>query len=119
MIMCILGITVEGKPVLGGSFQMADTLGVPLWYSLDEAQKRGCVISFPHYFASAIEHGWTDDQVFKAIHEALVDRGDTNDFEHIKLGCIAMFMRVAHAQPDKPAHEIGRIMREQLEPNRT
>ena len=112
---CLCGATPDGHPVIGGAFQLADTMGVPLWFSLDQAQERNCVISMPHYFASAIEHGWDDVQTFGKIREALADRGKLDDFEKIKLGCITMFMQVAKTMPGKPATEIGAAMRQMLE----
>ncbi len=101
--------------VLGGAFQLADTMGVPLWFSLDQAEEKQCVISMPHYFASAMEHGWDDVQTFGKIRESLADRGNVSDLERIKLGCIAMFMDVAHTMTGQPATEVGRKMRELIE----
>jgi alanyl-tRNA synthetase len=101
--------------VLGGAFQMADTHGLPLTNTMDEAEKRSCVVSIPHYFASAMEHGWDDIQTFGKIREALSDTGRAQDMDRIKLGCMAMFMDVAHAMPGKNAMEIGQAMREKIE----
>lgn len=112
---CLCGFTADGRMVLGGAFQLADTMGVPLWFSLDQAEENQCVISMPHYFASAMEHGWDDVQTFGKIRESLADRGSVHDLERIKLGCIAMFMDVAHTMPGQPANEIGRRMRELIE----
>jgi len=111
----LCGFTPDGRMVLGGAFQMADTHGVPLSFVLDQAEEKHCVISMPHYFASAMEQGWDDVQTFGKIREALSDCGNGADFERITLGCIAMFMNVAHAMPDAPATAIGRRMRELLE----
>ena len=113
--LCLCGFTVDGRPVLGGAFQLADTMGVPLWFSLDYAEEKQCVISMPHYFASAIEHGWDDEQIFRKIEESLADRGCRNDLEQIKIRCNLMFMDVAQMVPGKPATEVGRKMRELLE----
>ena len=114
---CLCGFTAEGRPVLGGAFQLADTLGVPLWLSLDQAEEKQCVISLAHYFASAMEHGWDDVQTFGKIREALADQGRATDdaLERIKLGCMAMFMDVAATMPGQPPADIGRRMRELLE----
>lgn len=105
--------------VIGGAFQLADTTGLPLWFALDQAELRQCCISIPHYFASAMEHGWTDTQTFDRIREALSERGDTKEFERIKQGCISMFMDVAGKMPGQPATEVGRKMRELLEQQTT
>ena len=113
--LCLCGVTSDGKMVLGGSFQMADTMGVPLWLSFDQARERGFVISLPHYFASAMEHGWDDVQTFGRMREALVDSGQPFDMEAIKQRCIAMFMEVARSMPGGSAAEVGRAMRENLE----
>lgn len=111
---CFCGLTVEGKVVLGGAFEMADTFGMPLWASLDQAEKMGCVISIPHYFASAMEHGWDDEMTFGKIRESLADRGRAGDIDKIKLGCLAIFMDVAKTMPGEPATEVGRRMKEML-----
>lgn len=94
---------------------MADTMGFPLWASLDQAEEKKLTISMPHYFASAMEHGWDDGQTFSKIQESLADRGRTGDLEGIKTLCIAMFMEVAAKMPGEPATAIGRKMRELLE----
>jgi len=109
--LCLCGFTAEGNPVIGGAFQMADTYGFPLCFSLDEADKNKWVISIPHYFASAMEAGWDDVQTFGKIQEAFADRGSARSFEMIKCACIAMFMSASHEWPGKPATEVGRRMR--------
>ncbi len=111
----LCGHTSDGRRVLGGAFQLADTLGFPLTSSLDQADAHQSVISMPHYFASAMEHGWDDEMTFGKIREALADRGETRAFESIKLGCISLFMQVAETMPGQPATAIGRHMRQKLE----
>ena len=113
----LLGKTVNGLPVLGGAFQLADTYGLPLWASFVVAREQGFVVSLPHYFASAMEHGWDDEQTFSKIKEALVDFGNPGVFEQIQQGCVAMFMKVALTMPGCSAVEIGKRMRELLENN--
>lgn len=112
---CLCGFTADGRMVLGGAFQMADTMGVPLWFTLDQAEEKGCAISIPHYFASAMEHGWDDVQTFGKIREAFVDHGNPIDFDRVRLGCIAMFMDVARTMEGQAADAIGRRMRELIE----
>lgn len=112
---CLCGYTDDGREVLGGAFQLADTMGVPLWVSLDHAEAMQCVVSLPHYFASAMEHGWDDAQAFGKISESLSDCGKGADRERVKHRCLAMFMAVAKTMPGKPATEIGRRMREMIE----
>lgn len=97
--------------MVGGAFYMSDTEGLPLEILMDAAESKGLVLSIPHYFASAIEHGWSDEQAFRKIREALVDRGKKDDFERVRNGCIAMFMDVASQMPSHTAEEIGRRMR--------
>ena len=102
---------------------MGDTNGVPLWHLLDEAEKNGCVISIPHYFASAIESGWDDIQTFKKIRESLVDHGGgKEDMDRIRLECIAMFMSVMKRMPnltddesETRAIKVARQMRLEIE----
>lgn len=112
-----IGYTTSGKPVLGGAFQLADTLGVPLWLSLDQAKERDCVISIPHYFASAIEHGWDDEKAFGKIQEAFVYSSRHGEFEHMKEFCTYMFMDMAHKMNGSTASEVGKKMREAIESN--
>jgi hypothetical protein len=114
--LCLVGYTAEAQPVLGGAFAMADTLGVPLAFSMDKAEEKGCVISIPHYFACAIEHGWDDTQAFGKISEALTDRGKGKDFERVQLSCIVMFSEVAGRMPEgATATEVAHRMRRELE----
>lgn len=109
------GVTTDERMVIGGAFQMADTIGVPLWFSLDQAAEKNFVISMPHYFASAMEHGWDDADTFGKIREALADHGNLGSLDRIKTACIAMFMEVARTMPGQSAPAIGRKMREMLE----
>ena len=110
-----IGYTTSGKPVLGGAFQLADTIGVPLWLSMDQARDRDCVISIPHYFASAIEHGWDDEKAFGKIQEAFVDAAREVEFEIAKEKCTVMFMGFASKHPNCTADEVGKKMREAIE----
>lgn len=114
-LLCVCGFTKDGRRVLGGAFHFSDTLGLPLSFTMDLAERNNCVISLPHFFASAMEHGWDDQQTFAKISEALTDRGTGRDLGSVKLRCIFLFMRVAETLPGRPATEIGRRMRELLE----
>ncbi len=111
------GFTSDRRPIIGGAFHMADTMGVPLAFLMDEAETNGCVISIPHFFACAIAAGWDDQQTFNRIREAIGDRGRTShDMESIERECMALFMRTARAHPElKTAIEIAAKMREILE----
>lgn len=71
----------------------------------------------PHYFASAMETGWDDEQTFSRIKEALVDFGNPGVMDKIKQGCVTMFMKVALTMPGCSAVEIGKRMRELIENN--
>ena len=116
-VLRLCGYTEEGRPVMGGAFQMADTMGFPLAFALAAAEAAGAVVSIPHYFASAMEHGWDDRQTFARIAEALRDQlgAAAPAMDGIKMGCIALFMNVAKANPGANAMELGRIMRTGLE----
>src|SRR5690349_20974772 len=111
-----IGITVDGKTVLAGGFQMADEMGFPLSQSFLEARKYNCVISIPHYFASAIEAGWDDKQTFSRIHESFRDsRIEEPDYPW-ELICIKIFMDTANKMNiESSARDIGKSMREELE----
>ncbi len=100
---------------LCGAFQMADTYGFPLWAFMDRAKMYGLKTSFPHYFASAIEHGWDDIQTFSKIKEALEDCGLGKDFEDIKMKCIFMFMQYAKSNKGCTTIQIATAMRVDLE----
>lgn len=108
-----IGYTPQGNPVFAGAFQMADTIGFPLSESLAQATNMGAVISIPHYFASAMEAGWTEKQVFSRIQEAFQDARIPVDMSEIEARCIAMFMQ--HASDGMNAMEVGKAMREELE----
>jgi len=110
MALLKLGLTPEGKAVLGGAFQMSDTHGLPLSVFIELAQERDSVLSVPHFFASAMEAGWDDVKTFSRIEEAFRDSGTPFDLERIKTGCIALFMRF-----DGKPWEMGRKMRLWLE----
>jgi len=109
-----IGNTPDGKPVLGGAFQLADTSGLPLWAALEHATKRGAVISLPHYFASAIERGWDDRMTFAKMQEAISDAGIAVDFDAIRRGCMALFMEAA-ADGYAGSGDTSRKMRLKLE----
>lgn len=111
----ILGSTADGRPVLGGAFQMADTHGFPLVFQLDKAKEQNAVISWAHYFASAMEAGWDDNQTFGKIAEALQDCGQARELPGIKDKCAGMLLCMARQFPGKPANELGGLMREYLE----
>jgi len=111
----VCGSTPDGRGVLGGAFKLHDTHGFPLSFSMDQAEKHGCVISIPHFFSSALEHGWDDDQTFRSIREALSDSGKSEDMESIREKCVFMFMQVANTMPENPVVEIASKMREMIE----
>ncbi len=95
-----IGVTPDGKPVLAGAFQMADTFGFPLPDSIQQATEKGCVISIPHYFASAIEAGWDDEKAFNQIDVAFRDAGLPVKIQEIKEKCIALYMRFYESGKD-------------------
>ena len=112
----VVGFTVKNQEVLGGTFQLADTHGFSLTDSLEQARKYNMVVSFPHYFAIAIEAGWDDEMVFRRIREAIRDSGDyLVEHEQMRLILIYMFMEVAKKHPGKLASEIGKEMRLEIE----
>lgn len=92
---------------------MADTYGFSLADSIRAAEARGMTISLPHYFASAVEHGWDDVRISAHLREALIDLNRACDFERVWAGCVWLFMR--EAAPGRTAVEMGRRMREDLE----
>jgi hypothetical protein len=110
-----IGITNDGRVVVPGAFEMADTHGVPLGAFMAIARERGCVVSIPSYFARAIESGWTQDQVFAHLREALLEQGAMRDFEGLKDNLIRMFMDVADGLPNATAVEIAAAMRRKVE----
>ncbi len=111
----VVAVRPDGKKLVVGAFQMADSQGFPLVNCMDWADKNNACISIPHYFASAMEHGWDDEQTFGKIREALSDRMEVASLQPIKDACASMFMYFAGKMPCKTAPEIGLVMREVLE----
>ena len=74
-----------------GAFEMSDTNGFPLSEFIHQCKIRDLIPSFADYFIQAIKHGWTDEQIFSKIEEALIDNGMGSQFQDIKKRCIALF----------------------------
>lgn len=113
--LCLLGVCVDGKKVLGGAFQLADTFGLPLSFSMTLARERGFEMSLPHYFASAIEHGWTYEQTSDHIREALSELGKAVDFDWVMQVCASMFITTRDKINDYSPKKIAAAMRLELE----
>ena len=118
----LVGFTPTGQCVIGGAFQAGDTYGLPLWACLEQARENDMVISIPHYFASAIEHGWDDRQTFAKLREGFIDSGDRPDFESMEKMLLWMFMAIHKRHPELVENEhetvatqVARLMREEIE----
>lgn len=61
----------DGTPVIGGLFQMHDTMGFPLGQSILECQKRGWVVSLGRFCFDAIKGGWSMRKIKTTIREAI------------------------------------------------
>lgn len=80
-----VGLTVGHTPLLGGSFKMADTIGFPLAFSMDEAEKHGCSISLPCHVADSIAAGWPAERAIREVKEAFGARGQRHVFDRDEL----------------------------------
>ncbi len=112
----LLGKTTDGQAVVGGAFFLHDTKGYPLAFQMEQGERQGFRISIPHFFAAAIEHGWTNTKAFAQIREALQDNDYGSEYERCRLGCVALFMQAKSELPgERDAQVIARRMREKLE----
>lgn len=71
----ITGITIDGKPCLGGIFKTTDTYGFPLPMSMTEAESRGAVVSWPTFIKDAMRAGWSFEKAQKEIAAAFRENG--------------------------------------------
>lgn len=71
----VTGMTIDGKPCLGGIFKLTDTYGFPLPMSMTEAEKRGAVVSWPTFVKDAMRAGWPFEKAQKEIAAAFRENG--------------------------------------------
>lgn len=70
-----IGITTEGKAVMGGLFAMADTHGFPLEDSIGLCVQLGCCPGLYDYIESAMRAGWSKEKAVKRVIAACRDAG--------------------------------------------
>lgn len=80
-LMRIVGVTTDGRWVVGGAFKMADTKGVDLSLQLTEAERLGVSLSWPSYITDARKAGWPDKTIFKHIRAAYCDLGRWDEWD--------------------------------------
>lgn len=83
----LVGITVTGKPIIGGLFKMHDTIGFPLSLSFAQCYHHGWTPSVPCFAADATIAGWDSPKIERTLEEALRFCGLLGDWNGImKLG---------------------------------
>ena len=70
-----IGITTEGKPVMGGLFAMADTHGIALSDSIMLCVERGWCPGLYDYIDSAMRSGWSRQKAVNRVVVACRDAG--------------------------------------------
>lgn len=68
-----VGVTEDGRDVIGGLFHMHDTKGVPLSVSLVILNMKGCVPDLHGFVLDALAHGWKFDSIVQRVREAVID----------------------------------------------
>jgi hypothetical protein len=71
----IIGVTLEGRLVMGGLFKLADTCGFPLADSILECERRNMVAGLHDYALAARKAHWPTDRIVGKIREAFHDLG--------------------------------------------
>lgn len=71
----LAGFTVSGAPVVEGAFvfELANTLGLPLEFSLAKIFEKNMVVDWLGYVIAARKSGWIDRRIFVTVTTALVD----------------------------------------------
>lgn len=65
-----IGITTDGRPVIGGCFKMHDTFGFSLADSLWFCKHNGCVVGVEDFMKKAHEAGWPAKKIVAKVFEA-------------------------------------------------
>ncbi len=69
--MKINGYTDTGRPVVGDSFALVDTHGVPMFIVLDDLYKRGFRHDWLDFILQAIGAGWNVNTAFGKCREGV------------------------------------------------
>lgn len=73
-------------------------------------------VSIPHYFALAMEAGWSDEQAFILIASSVEKaQGNIEGFSDIKQMCDLLFSQIKEAINETDNKIAGRVMRKLLE----
>lgn len=69
----ILGITEDGKFIVGNIFIRCESQGLPLEIALDILDEHNCVISWIDFYEDAMNARWSPETTLEKIRTALVD----------------------------------------------
>ena len=69
----VIGKTEDGKPVVGGVFEMFDTHGLPFTVIFMLCDKLGVIPCWLTLYNVADAHGWSHDTIMKRLTEAIQD----------------------------------------------
>jgi len=92
----IVGITLEGKRVVGGVFPALDRHGLPLLIIVERLQDANCLLDWTDLFLSALQAGWNPSTMLARIEETLLD-------VYGRTYCNAVLTRLAHCVAQSPA----------------
>jgi hypothetical protein len=67
----LVGITDDGRPIVGGAFGLLTRKNCNLAHSLRQADKWDWVISVACFVADAMEAGWSKERAIKAVRKAV------------------------------------------------
>lgn len=112
----ICGWTDDARPVLAGAFQLADTHGFPLDLACIHAHEIDAVLSVPHFWASAIEAGWTEERAAQRLESEWTDGATPFRYAEHRRKIMALYLAAdALSGRRLRSDEVGREMREHIE----
>lgn len=71
----LVGMTADGRMVVGGLFAMHDTHGIPLTVSVALCQEMGHVPGFYDFVCMALKSTWSPHRIRRVVEEAASDNG--------------------------------------------
>ena len=102
--------------IIGGAFALLNDQNVPLSFSIASAEEKGMIICLPHFYAAAIEYGWSESKTSGCIHAALKRLDRVRHFPMIAKGITQLWVLSAQACGETAGvRDIARHMREMME----
>lgn len=89
------------KPIIGGLFKLADTLGFPLMMSILECEKRGWTPGLPAFVADAILAGWSADKAICCVLEAVREAHESQPRGSNELGMLEYGLGIVTRDPQR------------------